>query len=79
MSTRKISNVKISDFRHFLEKCGCRNIGTEGGHEKWAREDLTRPVIVQTHIEPVPEFVVRNALRNLGLAKDDYFRIMEAH
>jgi hypothetical protein len=77
MSTLKISNVKISEFRHFLEKCNCRSIGTEGGHEKWVRKDLTRPIIVQTHIEPVPEFIIKNALRNLGLTKNDYFRILE--
>jgi hypothetical protein len=77
MSTRKISNVKIHDFRRFLEKCDCKNIGIEGGHEKWARKDLTRPIIVQTHIEPVPEFIIQNALRNLGLTKKDYFRVLE--
>lgn len=76
MSTRKLCNVKLSDYREFLTKSGCKCIGTEGGHEKWSRKDLTRPVIVQTHIEPVPEFIIKNALRTLGLTKKQFFEIL---
>ncbi len=77
MSTRKLSNITIDDFRDFLKKAGCKRTGIEGGHEKWSRNDLTRPIILQTHIEPIPEFIVQNALRNLKLTKKDYFKIME--
>ena len=76
MSTRKLSNVSLSDYREFLRKAGCKYISTEGGHEKWIRSDLTRPIIVQTHVEPVPEFIIRNALRNLKLGKQDFFDIL---
>lgn len=76
MSTRKLSNVKLSDYREFLSKAGCKCIGTEGGHEKWSKQNLTRPIIVQTHIEPVPEFIIKNALRTLGLTKKDFFEIL---
>jgi len=76
MSTHKLKNVKLSDFREFLTKVGCKHIGTEGGHEKWTRKDLTRPIIVQTHESPVPEFIILNALRNLGLTKKDFFYVL---
>jgi hypothetical protein len=76
MSTEKLSNVTVADFREFLAKAGLSYVGTEGGHEKWARQNLTRPVIVQTHISPVPEFIVRNALRTLGLTRRDFFNIL---
>lgn len=76
MSTRKLSNVSLSDYREFLRKAGCKHVGTEGGHEKWVRKDLTRPIIVQTHVIPVPEFIIKNALRNLGLSKQDFFNIL---
>jgi predicted RNA binding protein YcfA (HicA-like mRNA interferase family) len=76
MPTQKLSNVKIADFQEFLTKAGCKIVRTNGGHEVWAKVGLTRPVIVQTHIEPVPEFIVKNALRNLGLTKADFFRIL---
>ena len=76
MSTHRLSNVSLDDYREFLKKVGCKNIDTEGGHEKWSRKDLLRPIIVQTHIDPVPEFIIKNALRNLGLTKKDFFNIL---
>lgn len=76
MSTRKLSNVTLDDYRAFLEKAGCKYVGTEGGHEKWVRKDLFRPVIVQTHVIPVPEFIIKNALRSLKLIKQDFFNIL---
>jgi len=76
MSTRKLSNVKYSDYLEFLVKAGCKKVSIEGGHAKWTRCDLTRPIIVQTHEDPVPEFIIRNALRNLGLSKQDFFDIL---
>jgi len=76
MNTQKLKNVKLSDFRLFLEKAGCKHVSTEGGHEKWTRKDLTRPIIVQTHESPVPEFIIMNALRNLNLSKKDFFNIL---
>jgi hypothetical protein len=59
-----------------LTAVGCENVSTEGGHEKWRKDGLTRPIILQTHIDPVPEFIVKNILRNLQLKKEDYFKIM---
>lgn len=48
----------------------------KGGHEKWVRRDLLRPIIVQAHENPVPEFIINNALRTLNLTKEDFFRIL---
>lgn len=76
MSTQKLSNRSLSDIRSFLTAVGCENVSTEGGHEKWHKDGLTRPIILQTHIDPVPEFIVKNILRNLQLKKEDYFKIM---
>lgn len=76
MNTQKLSNVPLAEFREFLRKAGCKYISTEGGHEKWTRRDLTRPIIVQTHISPIPEFIIKNALRNMGFTKKDFFEIL---
>ena len=51
-------------------------VGITGGHEKWTRKDLTRPIIIQTHIDPVPEFIIKNTLRNLNLSRKDFFEIL---
>ena len=76
MNTLKLSNISLADFRTFLFEVGCTRVSTEGGHEKWTKQGLTRPVTLQTHIDPVPEFIVKNTLRNLGLTKKDYFAKM---
>ena len=76
MSTHKLSNISLTDIREFLKALGCEHISTEGGHEKWRKEGLTRPIIIQTHIDPVPEFIVKNILRNLQVTKESYFEIM---
>ena len=76
MSARKLTNISLKDYRDFLEKSGCKYNRTEGGHEIWSRKNLTRPIVVQTHESPVPEFIIKNALRNLGLTKKDFFNIL---
>ena len=45
-------------------------------YKRRTRSDLTRPIIVQTHESPVTEFIIMNALRNLGLTKKDFFNIL---
>ena len=76
MSTEKLSNVSLADYELFLTKCGCKNIRTNGGHRHYTRKDLARPITVQTHVDPVPEFIIRNALRALNLTKRDFFEIL---
>ncbi len=72
MNTYKLGNVPISEFRAFLIHAGCKKVSTLGGHEKWHKDGCLRSVIIQTHIDPVPEFIVRNNLRTLGLTRNDF-------
>lgn len=76
MAPHKLSNVSLADYRTFLKKAGCKLTRTNGGHEHWTKKDLNRPITVQTHVDPVPEFIIRNALRTLGLTKQDFFEIL---
>jgi len=76
MSTKKLSNIPLKDFRKFLKKQGLKIIKTSkgrGGHEKWARADLDRPITIQTHVDPVPEFIVKQVLRYLGMTREEFF------
>lgn len=77
MSTKHLKNISVSQFQSFLELVKCKFIHTKGGHEKWTRSDLLRPIIIQNHIEPIPEFIVKNNLRLLGYSKNDFFDILE--
>lgn len=76
MSTYKLSNISMSEFESFLELSLCKFIKNEKGHAKYSRSDLFRPIIFQNHINPVPEFIILNALRPLGYNKKDFFDIL---
>ncbi len=72
MNTYRIGNISIADFRLFLADKGCEKVESGNtGHEKWSKAGLLRPVVFQTHIDPIPEFIIRNNLRNLGLTSND--------
>ncbi|MBQ6769661.1 MAG: type II toxin-antitoxin system HicA family toxin [Bacteroidales bacterium] len=72
MNTYRIGNISIEDFRLSLADKGCKKVESGNtGHEKWSKEGLLRPVVFQTHIDPIPEFIIRNNLRNLGLTGND--------
>lgn len=77
MGQNPLKNIPLKTFRDFLSYMGLNHIRTEGGHEVWSRNDLLRPVIIQTHIDPVPEFIVRNALRTMGSSKEDYIEFLK--
>jgi len=76
MSTHNLKNISINEFKAFLELALCKFIGINSGHEKWTRSDLRRPIIFQTHINPIPEFIIKNNLRILGYSKNDFYDIM---
>ncbi len=72
MNTYRLGNISIADFRSFLTEQGCKEIESGNtGHEKWAKNGMLRPVVFQTHIDPIPEFIIRNNLRNMGLTIND--------
>ena len=72
MNTYRTSNLPIADFRQFLADKGLTEVESGNtGHEKWNKEGMLRPVVFQTHIDPIPEFIVHNNLRNMGLTASD--------
>ena len=66
-------------FESFLELAQCNDICAKGGHhQKWTRSVLNRPIIFQKTIDPVPEFIIHNNLRILGVSKKQFFEILES-
>ncbi len=51
---------------------GCVCNRTTDRHEHWSRSDRLRPITIQTHVDPVPEFIIQNALKQLSLTKKDF-------
>jgi hypothetical protein len=56
---------------------GMTKVRTKGGHEAWMKTGMTRPAIVQTHVDPVPEYVLRNNLRVIGISRDEFLTLLE--
>jgi len=73
MSTKHLRNIPLKLFRNFLKDQGCSCNRISGGHEHWSRKDLLRPITLQTHVDPVPEFIIKNALKQLKLTKKVFF------
>ena len=53
---KKLSNITIGEFKAVLGSYGLKVLRTKGGHEAWVKDGMLRPIIFQTHVEPVPEF-----------------------
>ncbi len=80
MSTRRLSNIPLKDFRRFLRSQGLNIIKSSkgrGGHEKWSKLEMERPVTLQTHIDPVPEFIVKQVLRHMKIDRKKFFKEFE--
>ncbi len=62
-----VRNIPLKKLKKFLEKSeGCKCIRIKGGHYIYARKDLPRSFPIQTHVDPVPLFIVKNVIRWLG-------------
>jgi hypothetical protein len=62
MNTYKLSNIPLKDLKKYLTFKGAKCIRITGGHEIWSHPDLNRPIPIQTHIDPVPEFIVKQII-----------------
>jgi hypothetical protein len=75
MAAQRLSNIPLKHFRKFLKSQGLQVIKGargRGGHEKWSKQGLDRPITIQTHISPVPEFIVKQVLRHLGMTREQF-------
>lgn len=80
MSTQKLSNLPLRKYRLFLTAVGLNLIKTSkgrGGHEKWSKQSIDRPITIQSHICPVPEFIVKQHLRHLKMTREQFFEVYD--
>lgn len=73
-----LKNISLKTFRDYLVFCGLKNIRSKGGHEIWSSMRLNRPVVLQTHVDPIPEFIIKNNLRTLGKSKADFEQFLKS-
>lgn len=74
---RGLNNVTLAEFRDYLRQNGLSQVRTKGGHEAWMKQGMTRPIVIQTHKDPIPEFVIQNNLRTLGISRKDFVAWLE--
>lgn len=75
---RSLKNIPLKEFRKFLELKGLKVIRITGGHEVWSGKEMLRPIVLQTHIDLVPEFIIRNNLRTLGSNKNELLEFLDS-
>lgn len=73
-----LSNISIAQFRVVLSALGLCCVRTKGGHEAWSKAGMLRPVIFQTHVDPIPEFIIKSNLRTLGLSREEFLCLLNA-
>lgn len=74
---KKLSNITLDEFRAFMRAKGLSIQRTNGGHEMWSREGMQRPVVFQTHFDPLPEFVVKNNLTAIGVSRTEFLDFLQ--
>ena len=75
---KSLKNIPLKIFRKYLLSRGLKIIRTNGGHEIWAGKKIARPIVLQTHINPVPEFIIRNTLRILNETPEDFIKFLNS-
>ena len=74
---RSLSNVSVKECRAVFVMLGLKKIRTKGGHEAWMKPGMTRPAIIQTHVSPIPEFILKNNIDNIGINKKDFLSLLD--
>ncbi len=72
----RVTPVHWKRFEKFLLYVGCTFVREKGDHRIYARDGLSRPVVVPRDTQ-LPIFIIRNNLRVLGISTDDYLQILE--
>lgn len=72
----KKQNITNKQFQKFLIYVGCTLKRSVGDHFVYVRPGLIRPIIIPLD-NPLPQFIVRNNLRLLGISWEEFFNILE--
>ena len=72
----KKQNITNKQFQKFLIYVGCSLKRSQGYHFVYIRSGLIRPVIIPND-NPLPQFIVRNNLKLLGISWEEFFSIIE--
>jgi predicted RNA binding protein YcfA (HicA-like mRNA interferase family) len=71
----KLGKVHWKKFEKFLLSVGCKFISETGDHRKYYKPGILRPIIIPREKE-LPQFIILNNLRILGVSRDEYLSAM---
>ena len=69
-------NITNKQFQKFLLYIGCSQKRSKGDHFVYVRSGLIRPIIIPLD-NPLPQFIIRNNLKLLGISLEEFFNIIE--
>lgn len=72
----RLTPISWKEFEKFLLFLGCKFKYQKGSHRVYTRSGLKRPLVVPVYNE-IPMFVIRNNLRILGMATEEYLEILK--
>ena len=72
----RLKIIPLKTIREYLILKGLKHLRTTGGHEILGGKSLRRLIVLQTHIDPVPEFIVKQILRALNETEDYFIRFL---
>ena len=73
-----VKTIPIALYRKALESMGLKLIHSTGGHEKWTRADLNRPVMFSNHYKEVSHMQVKSNCRTLGVTVNVFMRLVNS-
>ncbi|HEY4522233.1 MAG TPA: type II toxin-antitoxin system HicA family toxin [Candidatus Paceibacterota bacterium] len=74
----QVGKVSWQRFEKFLFEVGCEFKSQESRHRKYKKDGLQRPIIVPT-VKEIPDFIIHNNLRTLGIPRGKFKKIIERH
>ena len=70
-------HISIKDSCH-PNSFGLHKMHTKGGHEAGKRKELRRTIIIQTHVDPLSELVMRTTINDLGVTCEEFIAMLES-
>jgi predicted RNA binding protein YcfA (HicA-like mRNA interferase family) len=77
MSEKKITPIRYQDLIRVFEGAGFNIRRKRGDHIVMTKPGVKRPVAIKTSPRLVPVTHIRTNMTTAGLARDEYFRLLE--
>ncbi len=72
----RINSIHWKEFEKFVIFVGCKFQREKGDHRIYTKTGLKRPVVFSRDTA-MPEFVILNNLRVLGISREEYLEIIK--